>query len=178
MLLLFLDRSDHHYHPLALELRHVLSPSVLLELDGEAEKKFLSLVGELDRTAPEEYRCLHLGTLSEELLGMLELELKVVLVSVRAEADLLDDYLGGILLHLLGLLLLLVEILLIVKYLAHRRVCLGGNLDQVKLHLVSHLHCCRNGIDARFRNVVTDETHLRCPDLVIDVQFILVLAVA
>ena len=56
MLLLFLDRSDHHYHPLALELRHVLSPSVLLELDGEAEKKFLSLVGELDRTAPEEYR--------------------------------------------------------------------------------------------------------------------------
>ena len=176
MLLLFLNRSDHHYHPLALKLRHILSPSELLKLDGETEKKFLSLVGELNRTASEEYRRLDLGTLPEELLGVLELELEVMLIGVRTEADFLYHNLGGILLHLLGLLLLLVKILLVIKYLAHRRVCLGSNLDQVEFHLVSHLHSCGNRIDARLRNVVTYETHLGCPDLLIDVQFILVLA--
>ena len=176
MFLLFLDRSDHHYHPLALKCRHILSPSVLLELDCETEKKLLSLVGELNRTSPEEDRSLDLGTLPEELLGVLELELEVVLIRIRAEADFLYHNLGGILLHLLGLLLLLVEILLVIKYLANRRVCLGSNLDQVKFHLVSHLHGSGNRIDARLRNVVTDETYSWSLDLVIDVQLILVLA--
>ena len=176
MLLLFLNRSDHHYHPLALKLRHVLRSSVLLEFDCKTKEKFFSLVGELNRTSPEENRSLDLGTLTKELLGMLELELEVVLISVRTEADFLYHNLGGILLHLLGLLLLLVKILLVIKYLAHRRVCLGSNLDQVEFHLVSHLHSCGNRIDARLRNVVTYETHLWCPYLLIDVQFILVLA--
>ena len=176
MLLLFLNRSDHHYHPLALKLRHILSPSELLKLDGETEKKFLSLVGELNRTASEEYRRLDLGTLPEELLGVLELELEVMLIGVRTEADFLYHNLGGILLHLLGLLLLLVEILLVIKYLAHRRVSLGCNFHQVKFHLICHLHGYGDRINARLRNVVTDETHLWCPDLFIDVQLILVLA--
>ena len=176
MLLLFLNRSDHNYHPLALKLRHVLRSSVLLEFDCKTKEKFFSLVGELNRTSPEENRSLDLGTLTKELLGMLELELEVVLISVRTEADFLYHNLGGILLHLLGLLLLLVEILLVIKYLAHRRVSLGCNFHQVKFHLICHLHGYGDRINARLRNVVTDETHLWCPDLFIDVQLILVLA--
>ena len=63
---------------------------------------------------------------------MLELELEVVLVGVRPEADLLDDNLGGVLLHLLGLLPLLVEVFLVVKDLADRRICLRAYLYKIE----------------------------------------------
>ena len=171
--LFLLYRSDHHRHPLTLQRRHVLGPSELLEFHGEPQKLLLSLVGEHDGAAAEEDSRLDLGTFLQELLRMLEFELEVMLISVGTEADLLDCDLGSILLHLLGLLPLLVEVLLVVEDLADRRISLGADLNQVKLHLVGHLQGLGDRIDARLGNVVTDKTDLRSKYLLIYVQFIL-----
>ena len=171
--LFLLYRSDHHRHPLTLQRRHVLGPSELLKLDGKTKQLLLSLVGEHDGVSTEEDGCLHLGALLEELAGMLQFELEVMLISVGTEADLLDCDLGSILLHLLGLLPLLVEVLLVVEDLADRRISLGADLNQVKLHLVGHLQGLGDRIDARLGNVVTDKTDLRSKYLLIYVQFIL-----
>lgn len=175
MKLFLLERGNHHYHPLALELRHALGTSELFELDRETQQQFLPLVGEHDGTASEKYGSLHLRALGEELLRMLELELEIVFVRVRAEPDFLDDYLGSILLHLLGFLLLLVEILLVIKYFTYRRVCLSADLNKIKVHPVSHLHGRRKGIYAGFGDVVSYKANLRSCNLLIDVEFILTL---
>ena len=71
---------------------------------------------------------------------MLELELEIVFVSVRTEPDFLDDDFGSILLHLLGLLPLLIEVFLVVKDTAHRRIGLGTDLDEIQSQFVSHRH--------------------------------------
>ena len=131
--LFFLDRGKHHCHTLAFKYRHILCPSVLLELHRETKKLLLTLLGELDRTSPEEDSGLDLGSFLEEALRVAELELEVVLVGVGAETDLLDHDLGGILLHLLRLLPLLVEILLVVEYLANGRLRLCAYLHEVEL---------------------------------------------
>ena len=103
---------------------------------------------------------------------MLQFELEVMLVGVRPEADLLDDHLGSVLFHLLGLLPLLVQILLVIEYLAHRRICLGADLHQVKFHFIGHLESLGYRIDAWLGDIVADKTNLRSDDLFVDVQLI------
>ena len=71
---------------------------------------------------------------------MLELELEIVFVSVRTEPDFLDDDFRSILLHLLGLLPLLIEVFLVVKDTAHRRIGLCTDLDEIQSQFVSHRH--------------------------------------
>ena len=153
----------------------MLSASVLFQLYSESEQQFLALICKLNRTASEENRSLHLRAFREELLSVFQFELKVVLVCVRTEADLLDYNLGRVLLHLLGFLLLLVQVLLVIQNLADRRICLGTDFHQIKFHFISHLHGLGDGIDSRFSDIVTYKADLSCPDLIIDVQFILVL---
>ncbi len=53
--LFLLYRSNHHYHSLTLKLRHMLGTSILLKFHSETQKKFLSLVSELNGTTSEEY---------------------------------------------------------------------------------------------------------------------------
>ena len=122
-----------------------------------------------------EYGGLYLGTFLKELAGVLELELEVVLVGIRTETDLLDDNLGCVLLHLLGFLFLLVDVLLIVKDLANRRIGLSADFNEVKVELIGHLHGLCDRIDAGIGDVVANETYLRSGNLLVDVQVILVL---
>lgn len=133
-----------------------------------------ALFYEHDAAAPEEDCSLNLGTLLEELLGVLELELKVVLVGIGPEADFLDDHLGGVGLHLLGPLLLLVAVLLVIQNLADWGIGLGAYLHQIKLHFVRHCESLRDRIDARFGDVVSYETHLYGMNLIVDRKFVLV----
>lgn len=105
---------------------------------------------------------------------MLELELEVVLISVRPEADLLDHYLRGVGLHLLGLLLALIEVLLIIENLTYRRIGLCAYLHQVEFELISNLKRLRNRIDAWLRDIVSNETYLMRSDLLVYVEFVLV----
>ena len=105
---------------------------------------------------------------------MLEFELEVVLIRVRAKADFLDDYLGRIRLHLLRLLFLLVQKFLIVHYLANRRVSLGADFNQIKSKFVSHLNGLGNRINSLLLNILTHKANLRRSDLLIDSQSVLI----
>jgi len=173
--LFLLQRGDHHRHPLALQDRHVLRTAELFELDGETQELLLALVLEHDRTSAEENRGFHLGSFLEETLRVLQLELEVVLIGVGTEADLLDDDLRRIGLHLLRFLFLLIEIFLIVQDLAYGRVGLGADFDQIELELLSQGTGLGDGIDALLRDVLPDKTYLRSGDLLVDVQFVFTL---
>ncbi len=118
----------------------MLGASELLKLNGETEKKLLSLIGELDRAASEEYRRFDLRAFREELFRMLQFELEVMFVGVRTETYLLYNYLGGVLLHLLGFLPLLIEILLVIKNLTYRRISLVAYLNKIQFKFVSQLY--------------------------------------
>ena len=148
--------------------------SVLLKLDCEAQQLLLSLILEHYGTSAEENRSLHLGALLEEALGMLEFELEIVFVRIRAEAYFLDNHLCGVGLHFLCLLLALVKVLLIVHYLAHGRIRIRANLHQVQFELVCNLQSLGQGIYPLLWDIVTDQSHLRCGNLVIDIELVLV----
>ena len=63
---------------------------------------------------------------------MFQLELEVMLVGVRSKTDLLNDYLGGVLLHFLGFLPLLIEILLVIQNLTYRGISLVAYLNKIQ----------------------------------------------
>ncbi len=110
---------------------------------------------------------LHLGALLEELLGMLQLELEVMLVGIWAEPYLLKNHLGGIRLHLFCLLPLLVKELLVVEYLAHRRISLVADKHQVEFHLIRHGQGLGNWVNTLLGDILSDKAHLRSGDLLV-----------
>ena len=177
-MLLFLDRGDHHDHPLALQLRHLFGLAEFLELKCETQQQFLTLLGEEDRASAEEYIGLDLGAFLQETLGVVELELIVVLVGLRAETDFLDDHLRRIGFLLLRLLFLLIDEFLIVNDLAHGRLGVRGDLNQIQFPLLSHLQCLCNRINTLFGYIVTHNAHARSGDGCVDAEtVVLVLAV-
>ena len=99
----------YHIHLLTLQLRHNLYLCNLLEGCCEAEKKNLALLLEDDASTAEEYISLNLCTLLDEVLGVTELEVEVVIVGLRTKTNLLDYNLSLLCLDLLLLLLLLIE---------------------------------------------------------------------
>lgn len=156
MCLLFLFyRSYHHYHTLAFELGHLLGLAETVQIDCETQEQLLALLREEDRTATEKYVSLDFRSLLEEALGVIELELVVVLISLGPEANLLDNNLGSVGFLLLRFLFLLIDVLLVINNLAHRR--LGGRyyLDQVELECLSHLECFCKRIDVLLGNIVS-----------------------
>ena len=70
---------------------------------------------------------------------MLQLELIVMLISLRSETNLLSLYLHLLLLHFLCMLLLLVKELRIVDYTTNRWLCIWRNLHEVYSFLASHI---------------------------------------
>src|SRR5690606_22712788 len=78
-----------------------------------------------------------LGTLLQETDGVLQLEIVIVIVSVRAETNLFDNNLGSICLYLFLLLLLLIQKLLIINYFADWRVSIWRYLNKIKFHFIS-----------------------------------------
>ena len=105
---------------------------------------------------------------------MLELELEVMLVGVRSEADFLDHNLRGVLLHLLGLLALLIEILLVVQNLADGRIRLGADLNKIELEFVGQGLGLGDRVNPLLRDVVSYETDLRGRDLSVDAELVLI----
>ena len=107
-------------------------------------------------------------TFLQELAGVLELEVQIVLVRVGAEADLLHLHRLLLRLQLLLLLLLLVEELLVVDDAADGRVGGGTDLHEVKTEVLGHGPCVLHGIDALF-DVLAHHTHLiKSADPVVD----------
>ena len=172
-LLLFV-RGYHHCHSLALKDRHILGVAEFFKLYRKPEELLLALVLEHNGTSPEEDGRLYLGAFLEEFPGVLELELEIVLVGIRTEADFLDHHLGGVGFHLLRLLLALVEELFVIEYLTNWRIGLGADFHQIQLELVCQLQCFRNRVYARFRNIFPNQTHLLGSNLLVYVQLVLI----
>ena len=167
LVLLGLRRKEHS-HPLTLEHRHLLNLGDLLKVISEAEEENLTLLLEEDGPAAEEDIGLDLRAFLNELLGVLELEVIVMIISLRPETDLLDSDLDLLGLDFLLLLLLLVEEFLVVKDFANRRLGGGRDLHEVKLHLIGQLKGLLGGVDTRVLNVIAYEAHLRDTDFVIN----------
>ena len=70
---------------------------------------------------------------------MFELEVVVVVVGLRSEANLLDVHLHLLCLDFLLMLLLLVDELAVVDEPAYRRLCIWRNLYEVNSTLLCHL---------------------------------------
>ena len=112
--------SENHIHLLTLELRHNLHLGNLLECCSEAEEQNLALLLEDDASTAEEYIGLDLCTLLDEVLGVTQLEVEIVVVGLRTETNLLNYNLGLLCLNLLLLLLLLIEELLVIDDTTYR----------------------------------------------------------
>lgn len=164
-------RGKEHSHSLAFKDWHLLYLCYLFEVIGEAKKKNLALLLEYDRPAAEEDVGFNLRPLLDELLRMLELEVVVVVICLRAEANFLNCNLDLLCLNLLLLLLLLIEKLLVVEDFADRRIGGRRDFDKIKLLIVGHLHSLLNGIDTRILNVVSNKANLRDTDSVINPVF-------
>lgn len=146
----------------------MFGPAILFEFNRKTKELLFSLVLEHDRPAPEKDSGFHLGSLLQESPCVGELELEIVFIGVGTETDLLDNHLGSIGLHLLRLLLLLIDVLLVVKDLAHGGICLGADLHQIKTLFISHRLRSRERIDAGILDVVSYKANLGCPDFIID----------
>ena len=172
-LLLFHFRRKHHVHLLAVELGHHLHLGHLLEVGGKAQQEDFTLLLEDDRATAEEDIGLDLRALLEEVHGVLELEVVVVVVGLGTETDLLDGHLRLVGLQLFGLLLLLVEELLVVGNAADGRIRLGRDLDEVQFHLVRKAQSVADRHDLRLFHVVSDDAYFGSRDLFVDAVRIL-----
>ena len=148
--------------------------SQLFKLHCKSQQLLLALILEHYGAASEEDGRLHLGAFLEELLGMLELEHKVMLIGIRSETYLLDNHLGGVGLHLLGLLLALIEEFLVIEYLTNRRISLCTDFHQIKFELICQLERFCNRVNTLLWNIVSYKAHLMCSNLLVYVQLILV----
>ena len=101
-------RCDDHEHPFALEARQLFRLAVFEQRLGEFEQLCLTLFLVDNRAATEKHVDLDLVALFEETDGVVELELEVVVVGLRREADFLDDNLLRVGLALLVAFLLFV----------------------------------------------------------------------
>ena len=102
-----------------------------------------------DGAAPEGHHHFHLVSVSQELGGMIQLEVEVVVVGLRPHVNLLNLRLGTVGLDLFLLFLLFVKIFLIIHHLAYRRVGLRGDLHQIQLIALGNLQSFPEGDNLR-----------------------------
>ena len=172
--LLLFERRQHHSHTLTFEGRHIFGTAIFLKLYGEAQKLLLALLCKLYGASPEENGGLDLAALLEEALRMLELELEIVFIGIGAETDFLDNYLGGVGFHLLGLFSLLIQVLLVVQYLAHGGIGLGTDFNQIEAELIRYSQSPGYRVYPLLRDIVPDKAYLRSGNPLVDIEFVLV----
>ena len=120
--LLLALRADVKYHSFALEVGYIIRFAVLGEVGSEAREEEFTLFLEDDGTSAEEDIGFDFIALFEELDGMLELEVVIMIIGLGTETDLFDFLLFGICFCLFLFFLLSVEEFLIVHYPAYGRI--------------------------------------------------------
>ena len=123
-------------------------------------------------TAAEPDAHLELVTLLQEFGSLVHLGVEVVGVDIQGKADLLEFNHFLVLLGFLFLFLHLETVLAVIQDLAHRRLGLRRNLDQVKIFVDSHTQCVARAHNAHLRTVRPDQADLFIADLLIDFQFL------
>ena len=157
-LLLALGAKEHN-HPFALKVRHIVRFAVFGKVVCKPRQEEFTLLFEDDGTSPEEHIGFDLVSFLEELDGMFEFEVVIMVVRLRSETDFLDLLLFLVCLRLFLLFLLCVEELLVVNNTADRRVGSRCNLDEVEVLLIRHSHGLLKRVDALLY-VVAYEAHL------------------
>ena len=147
-------------HALALEGRHIVGFSVLGEVVGKACQEEFTLLLEDDGTSAEEDIGFDFVAVLEELDGMLEFEIVVMVVGLRSETDFLDFHFLGIGLSLFLLFLLGVEEFLVVDDPADRRSGGRCDLDEVEVLVIRHAHGLFEIVDTGLY-VVADKAYLQ-----------------
>ena len=151
--------ADEHDHPFALEVWYIVRFAVLGQVSSEASQQEFALLFEHDRASAEEDVSLHFVAFFEELDGVFELEVIIVVIRLRTEPDLLHLLFFLVSLRLFLFFLLCVEELLVVNDTAYRRV--GGRryFDQIKVLVVRYTHSLLKRVDTLFY-IVADKAHL------------------
>ena len=162
-----LFRRDNHEHALAFEAGHLLGLAVFQQGLGKLQQLLLALFLVDDAAAAEEDVDFDLVALLEEADGVVEFELEVVVVGLRAEAYLLDDNLCRVGLAFLLALLLLVEELLVLDDFAHRRVGLRRDHHQIQTLVVGAAERLL-GVENDGFHAFADDTHHRYVDALVD----------
>ena len=135
--LLFLFRGDHDDHPPPFHLGKAFCSAIFFQFLEHFQQKELPPFLKYDGPAPEGDISLDFGAVFQEFGGVLDLEIKVMVVGIRPETDLFDDRFGGIGLDFLFFLPLVIEELIEFDDATDGRIGIGGNHDQVLAHIFS-----------------------------------------
>ena len=166
--LLLTLRADEHDHSFALEVWYIVRFAVLGQVSCEASQQEFTLLFEHDRASAEEDVSLHFVAFFEELDGVFEFEVIIVVIRLRTEPDLLHLLFFLISLRLFLFFLLCVEELLVVNDAADRRRSRWSDLDEVKILVVRYFHSLLIRVDTLLY-IVANKAHLsHTADLVID----------
>src|SRR5262249_28824148 len=128
----------------------------------------LALLDVLQFAAAEQHVDQDLVVVLEELAGLVDLGLDVVVAGLGADADLFQLLLMDLVLAALARLL--VTQLAVVEDLAHRRGLVGGDLDEVEVGLAGHVERLRRRHDAQLFAVGADQAHRTDADLLVDAR--------
>ena len=160
--------AQEHNHPFALEVWHIIRLAVFLQISSESCEEEFTLLLEDDGTSAEEDIGFHFVALFEELDGMLEFEVVIMIVGLGTETDLFDFLLFLVRLRLFLFFLLGVEEFLVVYDAAYRRVGRCSDLDEVEVLVIGNFHCLLERVDTGLY-VVADKAHLcHTADLIVD----------
>jgi len=166
--LLLTLRADEHDHSFALEVWYIVRFAVLGQVSCEASQQEFTLLFEHDRASAEEDVSLHFVAFFEELDGVFEFEVIIVVIRLRTEPDLLHLLFFLISLRLFLFFLLCVEELLVVNDSADRWIRGGCDLDEVQILLIRDFHSLLERVDTLFY-IIANKAHLcDSANLVID----------
>lgn len=160
--------ADIEYHSFALKIRHIVRLAILSEVSSETCEEQFALFLEYDRASAEEDVGFDLVAFFQELDGMLEFEVVIVIIGLRTESDLLHLLLFLVGLCLFLLFLLSIEEFLVVNHPADRRVGGRSNLDEIEILLIRYSHSLLKRVDTLLY-VVANKANLRdAANLIID----------
>ena len=125
--------ADIEYHSFTLEVWHVVGFAIFGKVSCETREEEFALLLEDDGTSTEEDIGFDLVALFEELDGMLELEVVIMIVGLRAETNLFDFLLFSVCFCLFLFFLLCVEEFLVINNPANRRSSGRSNLNEVEV---------------------------------------------
>jgi len=136
---------DHHNHLAAFHLGHAFDLADILDVFGYPFQQFAAQIDMRHLAAPKPQADFHLVTIGQKLEHVAHFHVIVMGVRIGAELDFFD--LDDLLLFTgfgLALLLFVFE-LAEIHDLAHRRIGVGRNLDQIQTGIIGHLHSTRRG---------------------------------
>ena len=133
--LLFLLRGNNDTHLLAFQFRQCFGGTDILQLFHKFEQEQLSPILKHDASSPKLNISPHFCTFAQKITSVFYLEIKVMVIGIRSESDLLDNSFYCLCLELSFLLLFIVKKLLEVNNFHNRRSSIGGYFHQIQTGL-------------------------------------------